>query len=86
MQAIGIGFRRRQGYARLMDTVPSGDGPENHDDAPAPTDETTPDADSEGDDEPVVGPVTDKIGEGGTNLRDRNAALGRRRGGDQPRP
>jgi hypothetical protein len=69
-----------------MDTVPRGDGPENNDDAPAPEDETTRDADSDGDGEPVVGPVPEKIGEGGTNLRDRNAALGRRRGRDQPSP
>jgi hypothetical protein len=71
-----------------MGTVPRGDGSENHDDAtPAPEDEATPDADvGGGDDEPVVGPIPDKIGEGGTNLRDRNAALGRRRGGDRPSP
>jgi hypothetical protein len=68
-----------------MDTVPSGDSSESHDDAPDPEDESTTDADSDGDGD-VVGPVTDKIGEGGTNLRDRNAALGRRRGGDPPPP
>ena len=75
-----------RGYAPVVDTVRSGDGPENHDEAPAPDDDATPDADSNGDGEPVVGPVPDKIGEGGTNLRDRNAALGRRRGRDEPSP
>ena len=36
------------------------------------------------DESPDVQPVPDKIGEGGTNLRDREAALKRRRGGDEP--
>jgi hypothetical protein len=57
--------------------------PENGDATSAPGDEATT-ADVPVNDEPVVVPVPEKIGEGGTNLRDRNAALSRRRGRDQP--
>jgi hypothetical protein len=35
---------------------------------------------------PEVRPVEEKIGEGGTNLRDREAALGRRRGREERSP
>ena len=36
--------------------------------------------------QPTLRPVSEKIGEGGTNLRDRQAALGRRRGGEKRSP
>jgi len=56
--------------------------------------EAAPDADDdaaspeEAEDDLDIRPVEEKIGEGGTNLRDREAALGRRRGrnGDRRSP
>jgi len=57
--------------------------PEAEDVQPSPGDEEL--ASSDPDEErPDVQPVPDKIGEGGTNLRDREAALKRRQGGDEP--
>ena len=53
--------------------------------APTSDDEATPAAVPESD-EPVVRPVPEKIGEGGTNLQDREAALGRRRSREKPSP
>jgi len=50
---------------------------------PEADDDATPDTARESDGL-VVGAVPAKIGEGGTNLRDRNAALSRRRGCSQP--
>ena len=68
-----------------MSETQRGGVPENGDATSAPDDEATT-ADVPANDEPVVEPVPEKIGEGGTNLRDRNAALSRRRGRDQPSP
>ena len=51
--------------------------PDPHGDAAAPED---------AEDRPEVHPVEEKIGEGGTNLRDREAALGRRRGREERSP
>lgn len=53
------------------------------DGAPNSGDEEARPADAN-DEAPDVQPVPDKIGEGGTNLRDREAALERRRGGTEP--
>ena len=53
--------------------------PAGEDGEPDPDDQGAPAAD---DDDELVRPVPDKIGEGGTNLRDREAALRRRRGGE----
>ena len=52
--------------------------PAGEDGEPDPDDQGAPAAD----DDELVRPVPDKIGEGGTNLRDREAALRRRRGGE----
>jgi hypothetical protein len=55
------------------------------DDAPpGPHDDAAASEDAE--DRPDVRPVEEKIGEGGTNLRDREAALGRRRGREKRSP
>lgn len=40
-------------------------------------------ASKDAEDHPDVRPVEEKIGEGGTNLRDREAALSRRRGREE---
>jgi hypothetical protein len=55
------------------------------DDVPTPDEEATPSVGQE-DDQPVVRPVPEKIGEGGTNLQDREAALSRRRGREERSP
>ena len=54
----------------------------------APPDPHVDDAAASGDagDRPDVRPAEEKIGEGGTNLRDRTAALGRRRGREKRSP
>jgi hypothetical protein len=71
-----------------MGAAPRDDGSKHHDAIPAPGDETPEDRpeDRSGvrEDGPVVAPIPDKIGEGGTNLQDRNAALNRRRGRTRP--
>jgi hypothetical protein len=51
---------------------------------PGPHDDAAASEDAE--DRPDVRPVKEKIGEGGTNLRDREAALGRRRGREERSP
>jgi len=43
-------------------------------------------ASEDAEDRPDVRPAEEKIGEGGTNLRDREAALGRRRGREERSP
>ena len=55
------------------------------DDVPTPDEGATPSGGPE-DDQPDVRPVPEKIGEGGTNLQDREAALGRRRGREERSP
>ena len=54
-----------------------------------PRDESASDdaaASEDAEDRPDVRPAEEKIGEGGTNLRDREAALGRRRGREERSP
>ena len=43
-------------------------------------------ASEDAEDHPDVRPAEEKIGEGGTNLRDREAALSRRRGREERSP
>jgi hypothetical protein len=63
-----------------MGDVERDTGSSKDDTTPASVDDTT---EAPEQDDLDVGAVPEKIGEGGTNLRDRNAALSRRRGRSQ---
>ena len=73
------------GYIRRMTGEQRRDPSTSDGDVPTPDEEATPSRGQE-DDQPVVRPVPEKIGEGGTNLQDREAALGRRRGREERSP
>jgi hypothetical protein len=68
----------------VTEDVPRHNASTNDDESAASVDE--PVLDEDADESADIEPVPEKIGEGVTNLRDRNAALGRRRGDERPAP